>query len=82
MLAATSNRSTLLVLLFRAFRLLITSNVSSSPILVILMIEALRTSETSAVRKAMLRNIPEGGILCGQQRYNFKCYVALTDWSL
>jgi hypothetical protein len=37
--------------------------VSSSPILVILMVEAMDFSETSALTKARRRNIPEHGIL-------------------
>jgi hypothetical protein len=45
-------------------RLLVTANVvPSSPILVILMIEALRCSESSALIRTRQRNIPEDGIL-------------------
>jgi hypothetical protein len=45
-------------------RLLVTVNVvSSAPILVTLMMEALDSSETSGLTRVTWRNIPEGGIL-------------------
>jgi hypothetical protein len=52
-------------------RLLVTANVvSRSPILVILAMEVLRSSETSVLTRTTRRNIPEDGI-----RINF-CFVS------
>jgi hypothetical protein len=56
-LAVTTNRSSVL-------RLLVTANVvPSSPILVTLIMEALRSSETSVLTRTTLRNISADGIL-------------------
>jgi hypothetical protein len=52
--------------------------VPSSPILVSLMMEALRSSETFVLTRATLRNISEDNILHSQRRENLKSYIALT----
>jgi hypothetical protein len=59
-------------------RLLVTANVPSSPILVTLMMEALGSSETLVLTRAIGRIIPGDGILHSQRRENLKSYIALT----
>jgi hypothetical protein len=63
-------------------RLLVTASVlPSSLILVTLMKEALSSSETSVLTKAIRRNIPQDGILYSHRRKNLKSYITLTGWT-
>jgi predicted hotdog family 3-hydroxylacyl-ACP dehydratase len=80
-LAETTNRR--FVFLRSARRLLVTANLlPSSQILVTLMMEEIRSSETSVLTRATRRNIPEEVILHNHRRENFKSYIALTGWTL
>jgi hypothetical protein len=59
-----------------------TNAVPSSPILVTLKMEGLRSSETSVPTRAIWRNIPEHGTHHSHRRENLKSYTALIGWAL
>jgi hypothetical protein len=59
-----------------------TNVVLSSPILVILMMEAISSFETSVLTRATWHHIPEDDILHSHRRGSLKSYIALTGWAL
>jgi hypothetical protein len=61
---------------------LVANGFPRSPILAILMMEEVRSSETSVLTRASQRNIPEDGILHSHHCENLKSYIALTGWTL
>jgi hypothetical protein len=60
------------VFLHSVHRLLVTTNVPSSPILVTLMMEALSSTEMSVLARVIRRNIPEDAIIPSHRRENLK----------
>jgi hypothetical protein len=63
------------VFLRSVFRLLVTENVPRSPILVTLMMETIRSSETSVLTGDTRRHIPEESIVHSHRRQNLKSYT-------
>jgi hypothetical protein len=64
-------------------QLLVTANVApSSLILVTLMMEAIRSSDTSVLTGATLCHTPEDDILHSNLRENLKSYIDFTGWTL
>jgi hypothetical protein len=67
-LAVTSNNFAIVI------ELLVTVNVRNSPIRVTLMMEAIRSSETSVLTRVTWRHVPEDGILqCVQSFRGLEC---------
>jgi hypothetical protein len=58
------------------------TQVTTSSILVTLIMEEIRSSETSGSTRATWGNIPEDGILHSYLRENLKFYIELTGWPL
>jgi hypothetical protein len=68
---------------YSVLRLLATVNiVPSSPILVTLMMEAIRSSEKSVPTRATRRNIPEDGILYSHRSDNLKSYTVIIRFHI
>jgi hypothetical protein len=64
-------------------RLLVTAKVvPSSPVVVTLMMEVKRPSETAVLAGTTRRHIPDDGIPHIHHRENLKSYIALTGWTL
>jgi hypothetical protein len=71
------------VFLRRVLRLLVTTNVvPRPPILVALMMEAIRSSETWVLTRTKGINIPEDAILHSHRREDLNSYIASTGWAL
>jgi hypothetical protein len=73
-LSVASNQCMHTVFFHSVHPLLVTDKVPSSPILVTLMMEAIRSPETSVLTRATRRNISEDGILFSHRRENLKSY--------
>jgi hypothetical protein len=64
-------------------RFLVSSNFyPSSLIFIILMMEVIRSSETSVLSRSTRRNIREDGIPHSRRRGNLKSYIVLTAWTM
>jgi hypothetical protein len=77
-----NNNNVISPLLHVMLHLLGTANVPSSLTLFILLMETMRSSETSVLTRTTRRHIPEDGILHSDSRENLKSYIALTSWAM
>jgi hypothetical protein len=62
--------------------LLVTANIPSSPLLVILIMEVLSSSKTSVLTRTKWHNIPEDGILHSHCSENIKSYTEIEIKSI
>jgi hypothetical protein len=70
----------LLMFIHSRLQLLVTANVPSSLILSTLIIEGIRSSETSVLTKATQRHTPEDGILHSHHCETLKSYILLVNF--
>jgi hypothetical protein len=70
-----------IVFLCNVLRFLVANAVTSSTILVILIMEAILSYETSVLKTATRRNIQDG-ILHSDRPDNLKSQIALTGWAM
>jgi hypothetical protein len=72
-----------LVFISSVLQLLVTAKaISSSLILLTLMMEAIRSSETLVITRATRCQISEHGILHSHRHKRLKSYISLTGWAL
>jgi hypothetical protein len=48
----------------------------------VMMMEAIRSTEVSILTRATRRHVPEDGILHSDRHENLEFYIALTGWAL
>jgi hypothetical protein len=63
-------------------RLLVTASVVPSSQILVTLMEALSSSETSVLTRPTRRNISEDDILHSHRRENLKSYIELTGWTV